>query len=170
MTDRKDTCLLYHNFYSLYSIMVRYTYALRGAPADPDAEIVLREEIRSIKAGELLTEHFLCNVNSHGEVPVLVPEDGAGKPIPDSVAITHFLAERYPGLMPEEQEGEMKRLLERLHEINFFPLTFFGKPDMQQQKLAFLEAQLHEKISERYRKAVVDVSRRLVHEGETTAA
>lgn len=48
--------------------MVRYTFALRGEPAEPRAEMRLMEEEVNIMKGEQLAEHFLCDINPTGEV------------------------------------------------------------------------------------------------------
>lgn len=119
----KGAYILYHDLSSICSIMARYTYALRGDPADSTTELHMKQEACEIKSGELLTEHFLCDVNGKGEVPVLVPANPDcenQQPIPDSVDITYFIASRYASLLPQDQEKEAKRLISALHEINFF--------------------------------------------------
>lgn len=134
--------------------MVRYTYALRGKPRDADAGMEVQEKVCSLKKREQLTEEFLCEINPNGEVPVLMPEDKHLKPIPDSLDITFAVADRYPSLLPDENREETTRLIRDLHGINFFSLTFAGKPEMQQGNLAFLQGKLQEDISERYRAAI----------------
>lgn len=81
-------------------------------------------------------------------------DDGGPAPIPDSVDITIFMANSYSSLIPKEHEKEVKRLIYALHDINFFSLTFAGKPEMQQRNVASLEARMKEDVSERYRKAI----------------
>lgn len=146
---------LYHDPGSLCSIMARYTFALRGSPANEHAAMHVREQLCSLRASEQLTEHFLCDINPNGEVPVLVPDDAQQPPIPDSVDISYVFASRYPSLLPEGKEGEVGRLVRALHGINFFSLTFAGKPEMQQGNLAVLEARMGEEgTGERYREAI----------------
>lgn len=134
--------------------MVRYTFALRGKPVDSNADMDIYNKVCSLKAKEQLTEHYLCNINGNGEVPVLVPETGDLKPMPESVDITYAIASRYPSLLPQEHENEIKSLIRTLHDINFFSLIFAGKPEMQLGNLALLERKLGEDISEKYRKAI----------------
>lgn len=151
-----DEYILYHDRVSICSIMARYAYAIRGRPAEDAAELHIQEEACDLKSRQQISEHFLCDLNAKGEVPVLSPAklDAAHRPIPDSVDITYFIAERYPSLIPKEHEEEIKRLISKLHEINFFSLTFAGKPETQQRATASLEEKLQENISERYRKAI----------------
>lgn len=156
MVSSTDTgYTLYHDPGSLCSILARYTFALRGAPADEHAAMHVRERICSLRASEQLTEHFLCNINPNGEVPVLVPDDAQQSPIPDSVDISYVFASRHPSLLPEGKEGEIERLMRALHGINFFSLTFAGKPEMQQRNLSMLEAKMGEEgTGEKYREAI----------------
>ena len=48
--------------------MVRYTNALRGQPKSADVEIRMEEKPVDITRGEQLTEHYLCDINTAGEV------------------------------------------------------------------------------------------------------
>lgn len=68
MSTSDATHKLYHFTFSICSIMVRYTFALRGEPADPGNKMRLTEEEVNIMKGEQLTEHFLCDINPAGEV------------------------------------------------------------------------------------------------------
>lgn len=158
LTTMTHEWILYHDPVSICSIMARYTYAIRGEPAASIATVQVREEVCELRRGQQLTEHFLCDINPKGEVPVLAPVDDDGgvlDPIPDSVDITWFIASRYPGLLPKEHETEIRRLVSTMHEkINFFSLTFAGKPEVQRRNVASLESKLGEDISERYRRAI----------------
>lgn len=154
MAGQGEKYTLYHDPGSLCSIMARYTYALRGEPVHANTEMQINEKVCELRTKEQLSEHFLCDINANGEVPVLVPEEGNLEPIPDSVAITYTIASRYPNLLPKEQEPEIRRLLNALHDISFFSLSFAGKPEMQQSNLSLLESRLREDISERYREAI----------------
>lgn len=154
------THTLHHDPVSICSVMVRYTYALRGEPKDNSAAMTVQEQPLSIRRGEHLAKDFLCNINRNGEVPVLVSA-GSGiapsEPMPDSMAITYFLASRYPSLLPEPHENEIKTRLEELHHVNFFSLTFTGKPEVQRRNIASLQSRLDdEDASERYRKILED--------------
>ncbi|KXT06096.1 hypothetical protein AC578_1301 [Pseudocercospora eumusae] len=150
--------VLYHYPYSICSIQVRYAFANRGEPSNQQKAVQLEERVIDIgPAREQLSEHFLCDVNSNGEVPVLVTADGS---IPESVDITYKLAESYPSMIPKHCEDEVKRLLAKLHQISFFALTFSTKKEssgskVQGANLALLKDKLQSvDTSERYRKAI----------------
>lgn len=59
---------LHHHCFSVCSIMVRYTVALRGPPKDKASEIPIQDQSVDIFHEEQLSEHFLCNVNPKGQV------------------------------------------------------------------------------------------------------
>ena len=56
--------------------------------------------------------------------------------------------------MPEQHREEIVSLLEELHGINFFSLTFTNKPGPTEERKAWLQKQLESDISEQYRKAI----------------
>ena len=62
------TYTLYYNQYSICSIMVRYTLAVRGQALDKDSEIQIEEQPVEIFNEEQMTEHFLCDINPLGQV------------------------------------------------------------------------------------------------------
>ena len=76
------------------------------------------------------------------------------KPIPDSVEITKYFAKFYPSLIPESHDSEIKELLAKLHGINFYSVTFAGRPQTQENAKRHLESLLSTDISERYREAL----------------
>ncbi|MCJ1472620.1 hypothetical protein MMC13_001269 [Lambiella insularis] len=100
-----------------------------------------------------LSEDFLCNINAKGQVPVLAPPSPA-KPIPDSLEITHYLAEAYPSLVPESHRAEITRLLTELHGLNYFTLCYSGKHFINKSSMANIQRRLDGNISEKYRKAL----------------
>ena len=67
------THTLYHNKFSVCSLMVRYTIALRGPPQDASSPILVREQDVDIFHEEQLSEHFLCEINAKGQVYLLFP-------------------------------------------------------------------------------------------------
>jgi glutathione S-transferase len=155
MMNKGQSWILYHDWHSICSIMARYVYAIRGEPRADSAELQMTEQVCSLRAGEQLTEHFLCDINNNGEVPVLVPANGEQEAISDSVDITWLFADYFPGLLPKEHEGEIKRLVTELHaKVNFFSLTFEGKPEVQQRNMAALRSRLYDDISDEYRKVL----------------
>ena len=68
MSVNSATHKLYQFNYSICSIMVRYTYAIRGEAKDAHHEIRLTEQDINIMQGDQLTEHYLCDINAAGEV------------------------------------------------------------------------------------------------------
>jgi hypothetical protein len=68
MADNQS--ILYHNAYSVCSITVRYTLALRGHPEDEASALNLREVSVDLFKGEHLTEEFLCDINKYGQVRI----------------------------------------------------------------------------------------------------
>ncbi|KAL7782758.1 hypothetical protein V8C43DRAFT_295523 [Trichoderma afarasin] len=122
-----QTYKLYHYQYSICSIMVRYCIAIRGKPKDETLAIEFSEHEMDITSKlEQLSEEYLCYVNPKGQVPALT-SPSLPEPIYDSVKITHYLARLFPSLMPPSQADIISSLLERLHSINFFTLTFTGR-------------------------------------------
>jgi hypothetical protein len=59
---------LYYFPYSICSIMVRYTIALRGPPRDEASAMSVTERVLDITAGEQTKEEYLCEVNPKGQV------------------------------------------------------------------------------------------------------
>lgn len=86
-------------------------------------------------------------------MPVLAPVD-SHKTLPDSLEITKYFAQSYPDLMPEPYKEKIISLLQELHGINFFSLTFTGKPGPTEARKESLQKQLESDISEKYRKAI----------------
>ena len=59
---------LYYNEYSICSIMVRLTIAVRGQAKSADLEVPVTEHNVEIFQEEQLSEHFLCEINPLGQV------------------------------------------------------------------------------------------------------
>lgn len=87
------------------------------------------------------------------KVPVLAAVDGKTV-VPDSLEITKFLSITYPNLIPTSNREEILDMLKRLHAINFFSLTYAGKPQSQERLKAVLQQRLDSDISPRYREAI----------------
>jgi hypothetical protein len=60
--------VLYHNRFSICSMMVRYTLASRGEATDQGVDIVVEEREVDLYHGEQLKEEFLCEINRKGQV------------------------------------------------------------------------------------------------------
>ena len=133
--------------------MVRQTIAVRGKAKSVDQEIPITEEIVEIFKQEQMSEHFLCDINPLGQVPVLT-SPSLDKSIADSLEITHFLAERYPSLIPASHEKEISCLLTELHALNYFSLSFEGKDYVAEGFKKSVLERLNGDISPRYRDAL----------------
>ena len=59
---------LYYNRHSICSLMVRYTFAIRGGPLDEASNIVLEEHHVDLSGGEQFTETYLRQINPKGQV------------------------------------------------------------------------------------------------------
>lgn len=156
MQSSTPTHTLYHFTFSSRSLMVRYAYALRGPAADPKNEMLFEEHHINLKAPyfDQISEAYLCKVNPLGEVPTLVTKLD-GSTLPDSRNITFKIAESYPRLLPERFAGEVRKLLDELHAINYFALTFTGKYAAPGTAIArLLERRNEEGVNEEYRRAL----------------
>lgn len=87
------------------------------------------------------------------QVPVLTSE-ALDRPLPDSLDITFYIAERYPRLLPEAHEQKIKGLLQELHALNYFSLSFGAQPQVAENMLAALDKRLKGNISEWYRETL----------------
>jgi len=156
MATTTSTHILHHFRYSIRSLFVRYTYALRGPAAAHDVEIRLEEQHVDLRppSFDQLKESYICDINPSGEVPVLVSKRD-GFILPDSRAITFEIAKSYPQLMPEKHVGDIRRLLAKLHEIDYYSLTFTGKYMFPCGTIAtLLERRNSTDTSDRYRQAL----------------
>lgn len=156
MATNPSTHILHHFQYSIRSLFVRYSYALRGPAAHPGTEIRLEEHHIDLRPPgfDQLEEKFICDINPSGEVPVLVSKQD-GSILPDSRAITFEIAKHYPQLMSEDQVDEIHSLLAKLHEIDFYSLTFTGKYMFPCGTIAtLLERRNHADTSYEYRQAL----------------
>ncbi len=75
--------------------------------------------------------------------------------MPESFDITYFIADRYPSLLPTENKDQIRELLNELHDVNYFSLSFGSKPAAAKaQKIAVEQKLAQPGISEKYRKAL----------------
>ncbi len=72
-----------------------------------------------------------------------------------TTAISEYIAARYPALLPVEHAAKIHEIVHKMHELNFFTLSFKGSPKLAS---GFADAALkrleNKTISERYRKAL----------------
>ena len=114
---------LYYNKFSICSLMVRYSIALRGKPKSPKDHIQFHEKHVDIHNGEQFTENYLRHINPKGQVPALISES-LTNPITDSLDITLYLEEFYPSLAPPPYRDIVNELLKELHTIAYVNLSF----------------------------------------------
>ncbi|KAF2102972.1 hypothetical protein NA57DRAFT_63700 [Rhizodiscina lignyota] len=156
---------LHHHRYSICSIMVRYCIAIRGEPKSGMSEATFFEKEIDIFANEQLSEDFLCHVNPKGQVPAITTSS-LDQPLYDSVTITHYLASLYPSLMPPSHRQLISSLIDLLHSINFFSLSFAGSKngDPAGHIKQEIQRRLRKDVSPRYREALE--YKLAVHEAE----
>ena len=69
MATQEDKYVLYYNPYSICSLMVLYTLAFTKA----EDELSLEKRLLDIFHEEQFQEHFLCEINDHGQVCYMLP-------------------------------------------------------------------------------------------------
>ena len=76
-------------------------------------------------------------------------------PMSQTTAISEYIAARYPGLLPSQHAAKIHEMVHKMHEINFFTLSFKGSPKLA---AGFADAALRrledQSISSRYREAL----------------
>ena len=60
--------VLYYHPYSVCSLMVLYTMALKGSAISPENEINVETKIVDIFRQKQLDEDYLCDINKYGQV------------------------------------------------------------------------------------------------------
>ncbi|OAP54847.1 hypothetical protein AYL99_11295 [Fonsecaea erecta] len=146
---------LYHNYYSICSIMMRYLMRIRGDPASPAVKMDVTEHNVDIFSEEQFSEDYLLKVNPNGQVPVLGSPVAFSFPLAQTTAISAYVSERYPALLPKAHAETIEKSLKQMHDLNFFTLSFLKSPklasgfaDVALKRLA------RNDISEEYRKAL----------------
>jgi glutathione S-transferase len=88
-------------------------------------------------------------------VPILFHQTALPESIHESLDITTYIMERYPTLAPKSHYGDTMRLLQELHSINYFSLTFSTKPQVAASlEGGVLELLEHGDITDRHREAL----------------
>lgn len=88
-------------------------------------------------------------------MPVLANPDKLAKPLADSQDISLYIAEHFPRLQPPELRDDIIKGLTRLHQLNYFTLSFTGKPAVVVNLRSIVEKDLADpNSSPRYRKAL----------------
>jgi hypothetical protein len=74
-------------------------------------------------------------------------------PINQSCAITDHVIKRFPGLAPPAYKEEIMKLLYKMHELNFFTLSFVKSPKLASGFVDNVDRILaRSDISDKYRK------------------
>ena len=77
------------------------------------------------------------------------------KPIADTLEITSYLLERYPDLVPEQHAGAIRELLQDVHALNYFALSFPDRPQVAEGFIKSIQDRLsQDDISDKYREAL----------------
>ena len=60
--------ILYHNYYSICSVMMRYLVRIKGEPKDAASKMNIEDKLINIFNEEQLSEEYLTQVNENGQV------------------------------------------------------------------------------------------------------
>ncbi|KAG8158127.1 hypothetical protein KVR01_011888 [Diaporthe batatas] len=120
--DGRNVYTLHNQPFSLFSMMVRFTYVLGRSSADNATDGVnIEYKLVDHHRYENLGEDYLINVNPKGQVPTLTgPKLPA--PLTDSVDISYWLSGHYPKLLPPDLEPTIRDLFTKLHDIDIYCL------------------------------------------------
>jgi glutathione S-transferase len=154
--DLSTPFTLYAFQFSSRSIMIQLAYEMRGTPRAGRPDMMLQRHYVDIGPGaDQLKEKYLCEINPKGAVPVLANDKVLEKPMAETVAISWYLCDWYPGLLPVEHEGVIRSLIAELHAINYHVLTFGTKSPLKSAWTARGKEILAEgRISDEYRKVL----------------
>ncbi|KAF2105144.1 hypothetical protein NA57DRAFT_30050 [Rhizodiscina lignyota] len=146
---------LYYNRYSICSIMMRWLVDIRGQPKDEASRMDIGLKEINIFKEEQFSEWYLCEVNPNGQVPVLGSDVAFEFPMSQTTSISEYIAARYPELLPAEHAAKIHEMVHKMHEMNFFTLSFKGSPKLASGFADAALSRLADKtISKRYRKAL----------------
>ena len=73
-SNSQELYTLYHDYYSICSLQVRYTFALRGPSKDNASQIEMKEAELDLTTKGHLKEEYLCEINPAGQVRRCVVE------------------------------------------------------------------------------------------------
>ncbi|KAI0129753.1 hypothetical protein BJ170DRAFT_617442 [Xylariales sp. AK1849] len=113
-------CTMYIFPFSLYSIMARFT-AVLGAMTGESTKII-KNRLVNLHGDENIEEWYLLSVNPKGQVPAMTV-GGVSTPIADSLDISYWFCDVYPGLLPEKHRSLIRNILGELHSIEGMSLS-----------------------------------------------
>jgi glutathione S-transferase len=64
------------------------------------------------------------------KVPVLGSDVALDFPLAQTTAISEYISARYTGLLPAKHAQTIHEMIHKMHEINFFTLSFKGSPKL----------------------------------------
>jgi glutathione S-transferase len=89
------------------------------------------------------------------QVPVLGSDAAFDFPMAQTTAISEYITARYPALSPPKHATKISEMVHKMHELNFFTLSFRGSPELAPGFTKAALKRLEDKtISDRYRKAL----------------
>jgi len=89
------------------------------------------------------------------QVPVLGSPAAFSFPLAQTTAISAYVSDRYPSLLPEAHAETIKQSLIKMHELNFFTLSFLKSPKLASGFVdVVLKRLAKDDISEKYRTAL----------------
>jgi glutaredoxin 2 len=84
------------------------------------------------------------------QVPALV-NVSSGEHLTETIDITRFLMSRYPALeAPEQDSQDAEEILTKLHQIEYFPLSFGQAPEVANHEIETCEQRLQTATSPRH--------------------
>ncbi|ETS80556.1 hypothetical protein PFICI_08085 [Pestalotiopsis fici W106-1] len=118
--------------FSLYSIMTRYTFTLgRAGLPQETSSLDINLKLVNLHRDENLAEDYLLNINPKGQVPALTGND-LPTPLTDSLDISYWLCNHFPGLLPEAHKPVIQQFLTQLHGFEGLSLSVPSKADRQE--------------------------------------
>ncbi|KPI36525.1 uncharacterized protein AB675_4437 [Cyphellophora attinorum] len=133
---------LYYHPYSICSLQVLYTLAIAAAYTDAGKGVPeIEQHFVDIFKDDQLEETFLTRINPKGQVPVLTSTE-LPSPIADSLLITKYLMDRWPCLSPPEHAAMIENLLDEIHTLNYFALSFPDRPQIADKLVSTVEERL----------------------------
>ncbi|KAF7556753.1 hypothetical protein G7046_g6223 [Stylonectria norvegica] len=140
--------------FSLYSLMVRFGFAL-GAKLNPATAPRLDVRLVDLHREDHLSESYLTSVTTKGQVPALT-SPALPAVLDDSRAIADWLCEQQPELLPPEHRTTIARLMDKMYSFHALPLAVSSTAGQYEYGIPNTAAARLEKsdLSEPYRRAL----------------
>ncbi|OAA60070.1 Thioredoxin-like fold protein [Cordyceps fumosorosea ARSEF 2679] len=151
--NNSDAFTLHMFPFSLYSIMVMYTYVLGKQDASEDGGISLSYNLINLHRDENISEEYLAKINPKGLVPTLTG-GSLSQPMPESLDISYWLCSHFPHLLPEPNEAKIRKLLADIHAIQGLCLSIDKGDRMEKVPCDADEALERDDLRLEYRRAL----------------